>query len=305
MKNRKLRDMSWSNRAFYIFNGIVWFTVLFITIYPLYLVVIASISDPDAVATGKVTWKPVDISFIGYESVFQNKDIWVGYANSLFYTVGHIILAVSITLMAAYAMSRKVFPGKKFINLYFVITMFINGGLIPCFLVMRDLGLYNTRTIMIITGSVSVWNLMVARTYIQTTIPDELYEAAKLDGASHFQYFGKVVLPLSKTIMAVLSIYYGVAKWNDYFNGMVYIKDKAKMPLQTVLKGILAVLSSVNVDDSMLNDEAAMQSWEQAMRIANSAKYCIIVVATVPIVVLYIMLQKHFEKGIMIGSLKG
>ena len=304
MKNRKLRDMSWSNRAFYVFNAIVWFTVLFITVYPLYLVVIASISDPDAVATGKVTWRPVDISFIGYESVFQNKEIWVGYANSLFYTVGHIILAVSITLMAAYAMSRKVFPGKKFINLYFVITMFINGGLIPCFLVMRDLGLYNTRTIMIITGSVSVWNLMVARTYIQTTIPDELYEAAKLDGASHFQYFGKVVLPLSKTIMAVLSIYYGVAKWNNYFDGLVYIKDKAKLPLQTVLKGILAILSSVNVDDSMLTEEA-MKNWDEAMRIANSAKYCVIVVATVPIVVLYILLQKHFEKGIMIGSLKG
>lgn len=145
---------------------------------------------------------------------------------------------------------------------------------------------------------------MVARTYIQTTIPDELYEAAKLDGASHFQYFGKVVLPLSKTIMAVLSIYYGVAKWNNYFDGLVYIKDKAKLPLQTVLKGILAILSSVNVDDSMLTEEA-MKNWDEAMRIANSAKYCVIVVATVPIVVLYILLQKHFEKGIMIGSLKG
>lgn len=304
MKNRKFKDLSTSNKAFYAFNAILWIAMLFITIYPLYLIVIASISDPDLVATGQVTWRPVDVSFIGYKSIFQNTELWMSYANSLFYTVAHIAISVSITLAGAYTMSRRVFPGKKIINLYLVITMFINGGLIPTFLIMRDLGLYNTRWIIILIGCVSVWNLMVARTYIQTTIPEELYEAARLDGASHFQFFGMVVLPLSKTIMAVLSIYYGVAKWNNYFDGLVYIKDRAKLPLQTVLREILAVLSST-AGDSMLDSEAALQSIEQAMRIANSVKYCAIVVATVPIVALYILLQKYFEKGIMIGSLKG
>ena len=182
--------------------------------------------------------------------------------------------------------------------------MFINGGLIPGFLTIRNLGWYNTRWVLIFMGSCSVWNLMVARTFIQTSIPDELYEAAKLDGASHFQYFGKVVVPLSKTIMSVLSIYYGVATWNNYFNGLVYIKDRAKLPLQTILREILAVISST-ATDAFLTDEMAQASMEEAMRIANSAKYCTIVIATVPIVLLYILLQKHFEKGVMIGSLKG
>lgn len=304
MKTRKFKNMSTSNKVFYVFNAILWIAVLFITIYPLYLIMISSISNPDLVATGQVTLYPKDISFIGYESVFQNMEIWIGYANSLFYTAAHILLSVSMTLLCAYAMSRKVFPGKKLINLYFVITMFINGGLIPSFLTIRNLGWYNTRWVLIFLGSCSVWNLMVARTYIQTSIPDELYEAAKLDGASHFQYFSKVVLPLSKTIMAVLSIYYGVAKWNNYFDGLVYIKDRVKLPLQTILREILAVLSSA-ASDSMLTDEMAQQSLLESMRIANSAKYCTIVVATVPIVLLYILLQKHFEKGIMIGSLKG
>lgn len=304
MKTRKLKNMSSSNKVFYVFNAILWALVLFITIYPLYLVVISSISNPDLVATGQVLLYPKDISFIGYESVFQNKEIWIGYANSLYYTVAHIVLSVSMTLLCAYAMSRKVFPGKKFINLYFVITMFINGGLIPGFLTIRNLGWYNTRWVLIFMGSCSVWNLMVARTFIQTSIPDELYEAAKLDGASHFQYFGKVVVPLSKTIMSVLSIYYGVATWNNYFNGLVYIKDRAKLPLQTVLREILAVISST-ATDAFLTDEMAQASMEEAMRIANSAKYCTIVIATVPIVLLYILLQKHFEKGVMIGSLKG
>lgn len=304
MKTRKFKDMSTSNKVFYAFNGILWILVLFITIYPLYLIMISSISNPDLVAIGEVVLYPKDVSFIGYESIFRNKEIWIGYANSLFYTVAHIVLSVTITLLCAYAMSRKVFPGKKLINLYFVITMFINGGLIPSFLTIRNLGWYNTRWVLIFMGSCSVWNLMVARTYIQTSIPDELYEAAKLDGASHFQYFGKVVLPLSKTIMAVLSIYYGVAKWNAYFDGLVYIKDRVKLPLQTILREILAVLSSATTD-AVLTDEMAQKSIEEAVRIANSVKYCAIVIATVPIVLLYILLQKHFEKGIMIGSLKG
>ena len=202
-------------------------------------------------------------------------------------------------------MSRPKFPGKSFINFLLVFTMFFSGGLIPTFLVMRDIGLYNTRLVMILMGSVSVWNLMVARTYIQTSIPHELYEAAMLDGASHFDYFFRCVIPLSKTIIAVLVVYYGVAKWNDYFTGLVYLKDRSLLPLQTVLREILATLQVDKSGDYMLSISENAASMNEAIRTANVAKYCIIVIATGPVVILYAFLQKYFEKGIMIGSLKG
>lgn len=296
--------MSISNRMFYIFNSVFWCLIMFIVLYPLYLVCISSISDPDAIARGEVIWHPVDFSLIGYEAVFENKEIWMAYGNSLLYTVVGVCISVFVTLAAAYTISRKKFPGKKMINFYFVVTMFFSGGMIPTFLVMRDIGLYNTRWVLILMGCVSVWNMMVARTYIQSTIPEELYEAAVLDGATHFQYFGKVVLPLSKTIVAVLTVYYGVARWNDYFSGLVYTRDRKLIPLQTLLKELLATLQSTQVSE-LVPDDLTTVSVEEAMRIANVSKYCIIVVSTVPIVLLYVILQKYFEKGVMIGSLKG
>lgn len=302
---RKLKNMPFSDRMFHVINGIFWFVVMFIVLYPLYLVVISSISDPDAVASGKVLWKPVDVSFMGYEAIFNDKTLWIGYANSLFYTSSTIVISIFITLCTAYVMTRKHLPGRKWISLFFVIPMFIGGGLIPSFLLMNKLGLYNTRLILIITGCLSTWNLMVTRTYITTTIPEEMYEAAALDGASHFQYFTKVVVPLSRTIMAVLAVYYGVAKWNNYYTGVVYIRDDNKLPLQTILSRILASLQ-VNLSDEVAQAMAEeIESLEHAYRIAQASKYCAIVVAVLPVMLLYIFLQKYFEKGIMIGSLKG
>lgn len=297
--------MSLSNRIFYIFNSVLWIVVMLMILYPLYLVCIASVSDPDAIVRGQVIWHPVDFSFIGYEAVFKYKELWSSYANSIFYTVASVTISIVVTLSAAYALSRPKFQGKGLINFFFVFTMFFSGGLIPTFLVMKDIGLYNSRWILILMGCVSVWNLMVARTYIQSNIPEELYEAAMLDGATHFQYFGKVVLPLSKTIIAVLAVYYGVAKWNDYFNGLVYIRDRALLPLQTVLREILATLQVDKTGDYMMSMADNAASMQEAMRIANVSKYCIIVVATGPVVILYAFLQKYFEKGVMIGSLKG
>ena len=297
--------MSLSNRIFYIFNSVLWIVVMLMILYPLYLVCIASVSDPDAIVRGQVIWHPVDFSFIGYEAVFKYKELWSSYANSIFYTAASVTISIVVTLSAAYALSRPKFQGKGLINFFFVFTMFFSGGLIPTFLVMKDIGLYNSRWILILMGCVSVWNLMVARTYIQSNIPEELYEAAMLDGATHFQYFGKVVLPLSKTIIAVLAVYYGVAKWNDYFNGLVYIRDRALLPLQTVLREILATLQVDKTGDYMMSMADNAASMQEAMRIANVSKYCIIVVATGPVVILYAFLQKYFEKGVMIGSLKG
>ena len=305
MSKKKTKHMNPANRVFYIFNTIFWIVIMFIVLYPLYLVCIASISDPDAVSLGKVTWRPVDISFVGYQAILKNDNIWIAYANSLFYTFSAIMIALVITMCAAYVLTRRDFVGKKLINLYVVITMFISGGMIPTFLVLRDLGLYNTRFVCIITGCLSVWNLMVARTYIQTTIPEELHEAAILDGASHFQYFSKVVIPLSKTILAVLSVYYGVGKWNNYMTGLIYIKDDYKLPLQTVLRGILATLQIDRSSDYMELIEENSESMLEAIRIANASKYCVIMISTLPVIILFVLLQKYFEKGIMIGSLKG
>ncbi|MCR5033183.1 MAG: carbohydrate ABC transporter permease [Lachnospiraceae bacterium] len=294
-----------SNKVFAVFNTIFWILVMFLILYPLYLVVIASVSDPDAIVRGEVIWHPVDVSFMGYEAIFQYKELIRSYGNSIAYTVISVLMSITITLCAAYTLSRPKFKGKTLFNLFFIFTMFFNGGLIPTFLTLKDLHLYNTPHVIVLMGCVSVWNLMVARTFIQTSIPHELYEAAMLDGATHFQYFGKVVVPLSKTIIAVLAVYYGVAKWNDFFTGLVYLRDRSLYPLQTVLREILATLQVDKSGDYMMSMADSAASMAEATRIANVAKYCIIVVATGPVVVLYAIMQKYFEKGVMIGSLKG
>lgn len=302
---RTKKQLSLSNQIFYILNTIFWILIMFAVLYPLYLVVIASVSDPDAIVAGKVIWHPVDFSLIGYKSILGYTELIRSYGNSIFYTGVSVVISILVTLSAAYTLSRPKFPGKTIINFIFVFTMFFNGGLIPTFLIMKDIHLYNTPWVMILMGSVSVWNLMVARTYIQNSIPNELYEAAMLDGATHFQYFFKIVLPLAKTIIAVLAVYYGVAKWNDYFTGLVYLRDRQLLPLQTILREILATLQVDKSGDYMMSMADSAASMNEAVRIANVAKYCIIVVATGPVVVLYAFLQKYFEKGVMIGSLKG
>ncbi len=305
MAKAKKKKMSKSNRAFQIVNVIFWIVIMFVIFYPLYLVIIASVSDPNAIIRGEVIWHPVGFSLVGYKAVFKYKEMIRSYGNSILYTAASIALSIVVTLSAAYVLSRPKFKGKAIFNLFFIFTMFFSGGLIPTFLVMRDLGLYNTPWIMILMGGVSVWNLMVARTFIQTSIPNELYEASMLDGATHFDYFIKVVLPLSKTIIAVLAVYYGVAKWNDYFTGLVYLRDRNLYPLQTVLREILATLQVDKSGDYMMSMADNAASMAEATRVAQVAKYCIIVVATGPVVILYGFMQKYFEKGVMIGSLKG
>jgi putative aldouronate transport system permease protein len=300
-KIRKTRG----DRIFDAANTIFWIILLIVTLYPLWLIIIASVSSPDAVISGKVLILPVDFSLIGYEAVFQQKELWNSYLNAFYYTVLGSAISVFVTMMAAYSLTRR-FLGKRFFNFIFVFTMFFTGGLIPTFLTMKSLGLYNTRLLMILVNCVSVWNLMVARTYIKSAIPNELYEAAVMDGSNHFSYFFRVVLPLSGTIIAVLSVYYGVARWNDYFTALVYIKDRSKLPLQTVLREILAVLQTSTATDSFFSAyENNRQGMVEAVRKAQVAKYCCIVVATAPAVVLYVFMQKYFVKGVMIGSLKG
>ena len=275
------------DRLFNAVNLIFWIIVLFIVLYPLWLILIASVSDPDAVLQAKVLLLPVDFSLMGYEAVFQYKELWGSYLNSVVYTLVGSGLSVVVTLAAAYSLSRR-FAGKKIVNLAITFTMFFSGGL------------------MILMNLVSVWNLMVARTYIQTSIPNDLYEAAVIDGADHFTYFFRCVLPLSGTIVAVLAVYYGVARWNDYFTGLVMLRDRSLYPLQLVLREILASLTSTGSSDTFFAAYADnLGGLQEALRKAEVAKYCCIVVSTVPAVLLYVFMQKYFVKGVMIGSLKG
>ncbi len=292
------------DRVFNAINMIFWIIVLAIVLYPLWLIIISSVSNPDAVRHGEVLLLPVDFSLTGFEAVFQHKELWNSYLNSIFYTLVGSALSVIITLAAAYSLSRK-FAGRKVVSLAITFTMLFSGGLIPIFINIRDLGLYDTRLVMILMNLVSVWNLMVARTYIQTTIPEDLYEAAVIDGAGHFTYFFKCVLPLSGTIVAVLTIYYGVARWNDYFTGFIMLKSRNLLPLQVILKEILASLTTGNSDTFFASYADNLGGLQEALRKAEVAKYCCIVVSTVPAVLLYVFMQKYFVKGVMIGSLKG
>ncbi|MCI5549695.1 MAG: carbohydrate ABC transporter permease [Clostridiales bacterium] len=301
-KNTHIREV-WQDRLFHIFNQILFAIILFIVIYPLYFIVIASFSDPSAVLNGEVVFWPKDVSLIGYSAIMEYTRIWRGYMWSIIYTVVGTALSVTLTMLLAYALSCQ-FVGKKLINWLVVFTMFFSGGLIPTFLTMKNLGLYNRPLIMILMGAISVWNTMIARTFIQTSLPQGLYEAAQIDGASHARYFFQMVLPLSSTIIAVLCVYYAVGRWNDYFTALIYLKNTEYWPLQTVLRQILATLTISGSDYAeALGDDFANAS--EAQRIANSVKYCSIIISTVPAVVLYIFLQDYFVKGVMIGSIKG
>ena len=293
----------WQDRLFHVLNHIFFVIILFLVIYPLYFIVIASFSDPTAVLNGEVVLWPKNISWIGYTAIMEYTRIWRGYLWSIIYTVCGTAASVILTMLLAYALSCR-FVGKALVNWLVVFTMFFSGGMIPTFLTMKDLGLYNKPILIIMMGVISVWNTMVARTFIQTSLPQGLYEAAQIDGASHARYFFQIVLPLSTTIIAVLCVYYAVGRWNDYFTALIYLKNTDYWPLQTVLRQILATLTISGSDYAeALGDDFANAS--EAQRIANSVKYCSIIISTVPAVVLYIFLQDYFVKGVMIGSIKG
>ena len=282
-------------------NCILLGLVALAVLYPLYIVLIASISDPYAVMRGEVALYPKDISFVGYERLLQHKDIWIAYRNTIVYTVVGTALNVMLTMMTGYALSQK-FVGRKFVNFYFVFTMFFSGGLIPIFMQMKNYGLYNNQLIFILMGAIGIWNVMIARTFLSTSLPDGLFEAATIDGCSHFRYFFQMVLPLSKALIAVLTVYYAVGHWNDFMTGIIYISNPSYQPLQVVLKSLLTALQVTDQMSQMLSD---VQDTELMMRVAESVKYCAIVIATLPILALYMGLQKFFVKGVMIGSLKG
>ncbi|MCQ6558423.1 carbohydrate ABC transporter permease [Paenibacillus mendelii] len=298
MKSKAIKESN-GDRLFNIVVNTTLFLFTVSVLYPLVFIVSASISSPESVMSGKVWLWPVDFSLEGYQAVFKHKLIGTSFVNSLFYTGVGTAINVVFTLMAAYPLSRKDFYIRNWIMALLVFTMLFSGGLIPSYLLVKDLGLLNTRWALLLPGAIGVWNVIIARTYFRTTFPDELLEAAQIDGCSDFMFVRRIVLPLSGPIIAVTTLFYAVGHWNSFFNAMLYLKDQSMYPLQLVLREILV---QNQVDSSMIVDvEEAMA--REGLR--ELLKYSLIVVSTFPVLIIYPFIQKHFVKGMMIGSLKG
>ncbi|HOX31406.1 MAG TPA: carbohydrate ABC transporter permease [Spirochaetales bacterium] len=298
MRSRNLY-VTRSDRALTLFlDGFLWFWTLVVA-YPLVYVLSASLSSPQAVIGGKVWLLPVEPTLRAYQAVFRNKMILAGFANSTLYMVLGTAISLALTVFAAFPLSRRELAGRKALNALFLFTMIFSGGMIPTYLVVKDLGLRNTVWAVVLPSAFSVWNMIITRTYFQTNIPDELYEAAQLDGCSDFRFLRRVVLPLSGPILAVIGLYYAVGLWNGYFNALLYIDSQRLYPLQLVLRDIL-VLS--NMDMSMMQDFSEML---RKQGLASLLKYAVIVVASLPVMLAYPFVQRFFVKGVMVGAMKG
>lgn len=299
MKESKFRYMSLGDKIFTLVVYIFLSIILVIILYPLIYVVAASFSDPQAVISGRVVLWPVEPTLRGYKAVFQNHNILTGFMNSFIYLVVGVALNLVMTMLCAYPLSRKEFRARGFISLFFVFTMYFSGGMVPTYILVNNLGLLNTRWAMIIPTAMSTYNMIICRTYIVNSIPDELYEASQVDGCTPFKYMMKVILPLSKPILAVLVLYYGVAKWNDYFNALLYLYRQDLQPLTIVMRDIL-IMSQV--DMTKVTDASAVSKLQG---MSELLKYSTMVVASVPVMLLYPLIQKHLVKGVMIGAVKG
>ncbi len=286
------------DRVFYTINGVLISLITILVAYPILYVLASSFSSPAAVQAGKVFIVPVDFSLEGYQTVFANPHILSGFLNSVFYTVVGTFINISMTVMTAYPLARKRLPLSKPITFLFVFTMIFSGGMIPSYILMMKLNLLDTRFALILPGAISVYNMIIARTFIQN-IPEELMESAYIDGCSDVRMFISLVLPLSHAMLAVLSLYYAVGHWNSYFAAFLYLTDRSKYPLQIVLREILIMgqIAESDISDPETNARIA--------GLAELLKHALIVVSSLPMLLVYPFVQKHFVKGVMIGSLKG
>ena len=287
-----------ADRVFDVMNYVILTICLLIVAYPLYFIVIASISDPVDVNTGKVFLYPVKVTLDGYRRILEYDSFFTGYRNTLMYTLVGTTVNMALTVPAAYALSRKDLVGRNFFMMLITFTMIFSGGLMPTYLLVRDLNMLDTTWALVVPIAVSAWNLIVARTFFQQTIPDDLLEAAQLDGATNVQFFARIVLPLSKPIIAVLILFYAVSHWNSYSNALYYLRTTGKYPLQLVLRSILFE----NSMNDMVDDAANLAA---QMRLGDLIKYGVIIASSLPLLILYPFLQRYFIQGIMIGAVKG
>ena len=290
---------SFSDRVFSAFDILLMLALLVVFLWPLWFVIIASFSDPKMVNLGEVLLLPKGFNIDGYMRILEYKEIWRGYANSVFYTVVGTTLSLVLSIFLAYPLSDKSFAPRKYLMIFVMITMYFSGGLIPTYLLLNNLNIVNTRWAMIIPGLISVYNALIIRSYFMQSIPMELKEAAILDGANSGQYLVRIVLPLSKSVFAVVGLYYAVAYWNNYTKGLYYIYDRDLMPLQNILRDLL--MSTKMMVDFIADPEIAQMEYERA----QTMKYGVIIVAALPMMILYPFIQKHFVKGVMVGAVKG
>lgn len=293
--------LSRGDQVFDIVNYSLLSIILVVVLYPLLFVVSASISDPNQILLGNMWLIPKGFTLDGYRRIFENERIWLGYRNSIIYTLAGTTLNVTLTIAGAYPLSRRDFAGRAFFMGLIVFTMFFTGGLIPLYLVVRRLGMLNTRWAMIIPNAVAVWNLIITRTYFQSTIPDELLDSAQMDGCTNIRFLMSIVLPLSLPIVAVMGLFYGVQHWNTFFNALIYLSDAELFPLQIVLREILIQNQMLEMSIDVFDPDAELRD----QLIAESIKYGVIIVASVPVLLAYPFIQRYFVKGVMVGSLKG
>ncbi|MRN56004.1 carbohydrate ABC transporter permease [Paenibacillus monticola] len=293
---KKIKESA-GDKVFLITIYIVLTLVLVAVLYPLIYILSSSISSPAAVTSGRVWLWPVDISFKGFRVLFSTKEIITGYANSLFYTTAGTLISVTLTVMIAYPLSRRAFFGRNVLMMVITFTMIFSGGLIPTYMVVRQLHLIDTRWALLIPNAIWVWQVIIARSFFQSSIPEELLEASEIDGCSDMRFIRSVVLPLSKPIIAVLVLMYAVGQWNSYFDALIYLKSAALFPLQLVLRSIIIQNNSSGAMDAM--------KMVERQQMAELLKYALIVVATLPVLVIYPFVQRYFVQGMMVGSVKG
>ncbi len=293
------RHRTLDDKILYATTDIMLVLLLLIVGYPIIYVLSCSFSSGIAVSNGRVILWPVDPSITGYKLVFAYKTVWTGYANTIFYTVVGTALNMLLSILAAYPLSRPNYQGRKVATMLFTITMMFSAGIIPKYLLMSDLHLINSRWALILATAISAYNMIIIRTYFRNSIPGELIEAARIDGCSELRTLWSVVLPLSKAVISVVTLYYAVSHWNSYFQAMLYLRDRDLLPLQMILREILNA-SKINVEE--ISDPSLLAELTGA---ADLVKYALIVVSSAPIIAAYPFVQKFFEKGVMIGSVKG
>jgi putative aldouronate transport system permease protein len=293
-----------ADKIFLIFVYVFLAISLLIVLYPLIYIISASISNPHLVNSGEMWLLPKGITFEGYRTLLGNSSIWRGYLNTIYYTVLGTSINLLVTLPCAYALSREDFYGRRAFTNFMLVTMFLSGGLIPSYLLIRSLGMLNTVWALVIPGAVSVYNVVVTRTFFQSTIPREMEEAAIVDGCSDFRLFMQIVLPLSTPIIAVMALFYGVGHWNSFFNALIYLSDRSMYPLQMILREILILQDmSSNTVNNVTSEMANMLYSKQ--QLAQVIKYGVMIVSSLPVIIVYPFLQKYFVKGMMVGSIKG
>jgi putative aldouronate transport system permease protein len=292
-----------SDRVFDILVYVLLIVAGLIVLYPLYFMVIASFSDPVYTNSGQVVLFPKGVSLDGYKQVFKDSRLLMGYRNSILYSTGYMLLSVALTMLAAYPLANKKLVGRRVFNVLFVIPMYFSGGLVPTYIVIRNIGLMNNPAIICILGALSMFNIIIARTYLETSIPAGLEESAQIDGANQAQTFFKIILPLSKPILAVLALYAFVGQWNSYFNALMYLNNGQYYPLQLVLRTILLTAQSLQTSQAISIEN--INEMAQQQKLADMIKYGVIVVSTAPLLIIFPFFQKYFAQGIMVGSMKG